>query len=131
MDLANHIHLILIRIYSFWSKFNAMNLNKSDKILIKKPEIVQEEILSQFHDKKYIDLVKQYSKQGIGFLDSWRYARIQRNIRSVLFCCWINSYSLGFSNGEKMKEYYIHLILLGDYIMQGKIPLEDFVYLMI
>jgi acetoin utilization protein AcuC len=57
------------RIYSFWSKFNAMNLNKLDKILIKKPEIVQEEILAQFHDKKYIDLVKQYSKQGIGFLD--------------------------------------------------------------
>ena len=57
------------RIYSFWSKFNAINLNKSDKILIKKPEIVQDEILLQFHDKKYIDLVKQYSKHGTGFLD--------------------------------------------------------------
>jgi acetoin utilization protein AcuC len=58
------------RIYSFWSKFNAINLNKSDKILIKKPEITQEEILMQFHDKNYIDLVKQYSKRGTGFLDS-------------------------------------------------------------
>ena len=57
------------RIYSFWSKFNSINLNKSDKIMIKKPESAQEEILLQFHDKKYIDLVKQYSKKGAGFLD--------------------------------------------------------------
>ncbi len=57
------------RIYSFWSKFNTMNLNKSDKILIKKPKIAQEEILLQFHEKKYIDMVKQYSNWGNGFLD--------------------------------------------------------------
>jgi acetoin utilization protein AcuC len=57
------------RIYWFWSKFNQMNLEKSNKIVIEKPEIVQEEILLQFHDKDYIDLVKKYSKQETGFLD--------------------------------------------------------------
>ncbi|MDQ6722891.1 MAG: acetoin utilization protein AcuC [Thermoproteota archaeon] len=57
------------RIYSFWSKFNTMNLDKSDKIIIEKPEIAQEEILLQFHDKKYVDMVKESSKKGIGFLD--------------------------------------------------------------
>ena len=102
MDLANHIHLFNSnRIYSFWSKFNAMNLNKSDNIIIKKPETVQEEILAQFHDKKYIDLVKQYSKQGIGFLDRGDTPAFKGISRSVLFCCWINSCSLGFSNEKK------------------------------
>lgn len=57
------------RIYSFWSKFNSLNLDKSNKIIIEKPEIAQEQDLLQFHDKNYIDSVKEYSKHGIGFLD--------------------------------------------------------------
>ncbi len=57
------------RLHSFWSKFKASNLDKSDKIIVEKPEIAQEESLLQFHDKKYIDLVKESSKTGSGFLD--------------------------------------------------------------
>ncbi|MBA3749728.1 MAG: acetoin utilization protein AcuC [Nitrosopumilus sp.] len=57
------------RIYWFWSKFNQMNLEKNTKIVLEKPEYAKEEILLQFHDKDYIDLVKRYSKQGTGFLD--------------------------------------------------------------
>jgi acetoin utilization protein AcuC len=57
------------RIYSFWSKFNAMSLSKSDRVTIEKPETVQDEVLRQFHDRAYIDMVKESSKEGTGFLD--------------------------------------------------------------
>jgi acetoin utilization protein AcuC len=57
------------RIYSFWSKFNEMNLSESDRITIEKPETVQDEILRQFHDADYVDTVKASSKAGAGFLD--------------------------------------------------------------
>jgi acetoin utilization protein AcuC len=57
------------RIYAFWSKFCALNLHKSGQIQIERPEISQEEILLQFHDKEYVDLVKKSSKWGTGFLD--------------------------------------------------------------
>jgi acetoin utilization protein AcuC len=57
------------RIYSFWSKFNAMNLSKSDRIIIEKPETVRDETLRQFHGRAYIDMVKEKSKDGTGFLD--------------------------------------------------------------
>jgi acetoin utilization protein AcuC len=58
------------RIYSFWSKFSSMNLDKSNKIKIERPEISHEKDLLLFHGKRYIDLVKESSKQGTGFLDS-------------------------------------------------------------
>jgi acetoin utilization protein AcuC len=58
------------RIYSFWSKFNSINLDKSNKIVVEKPELAKEEDLLLFHDKKYIDLVKESSKHGIGYLDT-------------------------------------------------------------
>jgi acetoin utilization protein AcuC len=57
------------RIYSFWSKFCALNLDKSDHIQIERPEIAKEEFLLRFHDPEYIDLVRQSSKLGTGFLD--------------------------------------------------------------
>jgi acetoin utilization protein AcuC len=57
------------RIYSFWSKFCALNLDKSDQIQIERPEIADEALLSRFHDAEYIDLVKKSSKLGSGFLD--------------------------------------------------------------
>jgi acetoin utilization protein AcuC len=57
------------RIYSFWSKFCALNLDKSDQIQIERPEIAKEDLILRFHDPEYIDLVKQSSKLGTGFLD--------------------------------------------------------------
>src|SRR4030095_10766009 len=57
------------RLYSFWSKFCALNLDKSDQILIERPEIAKEDFILRFHDPEYIDLVKQSSKLGTGFLD--------------------------------------------------------------
>ena len=58
------------RIYSFWSKFNSLNLHKSSKITIEKPSIASEHELLEFHSKNYIDIVKEYSKLGSGYLDS-------------------------------------------------------------
>jgi acetoin utilization protein AcuC len=57
------------RIFAFWSKFCALNLHKSSHIQIERPKIAQEEILLQFHDKEYVDLVKESSKRGTGLLD--------------------------------------------------------------
>lgn len=57
------------RIYSFWSKFDIMNLSKSNQVQKVKPEIAQENDLLQFHSKDYIELVKESSKKGNGFLD--------------------------------------------------------------
>jgi len=57
------------RIYSFWSKFKEMSLDKSDKIIIEKPVLCNEEELEQFHTREYIDLVKDYSQNKRGFLD--------------------------------------------------------------
>ena len=57
------------RIYSFWSKFKEMSLDKSDKIIIEKPMLCHEEELQQFHTREYIDLVKDYSQNKRGFLD--------------------------------------------------------------
>jgi acetoin utilization protein AcuC len=57
------------RIYSFWSKFCDLNLDKCDQIQIERPEIADEALLSRFHDAEYIDFVKKSSKLGSGFLD--------------------------------------------------------------
>src|SRR5918994_1952602 len=57
------------RIFAFWSKFYALNLHKSSNIQIERPEIAQEKIILQFHDKEYVDLVKKSSKLGTGLLD--------------------------------------------------------------
>ncbi len=58
------------RIYSFWSKFNSLNLHESSKITIENPSIASEHDLLEFHNKNYIDVVKEYSIHGIGYLDS-------------------------------------------------------------
>jgi len=57
------------RIFAFWSMFKSLNLEKSIQIRIEKPEIAQEAILLEFHDKDYVHLIQQVSKQGTGFLD--------------------------------------------------------------
>ena len=57
------------RIFAFWSKFCALNLHQSSHIQIERPEITQKEILLQFHDKEYVDLVKKSSIHGTGLLD--------------------------------------------------------------
>ncbi|HJY15092.1 MAG TPA: acetoin utilization protein AcuC, partial [Nitrososphaeraceae archaeon] len=54
------------RIYSFWSKFCALNLDERDQIQIERPEIAKEELLLRFHDPEYVNLVKQSSKLGTG-----------------------------------------------------------------
>ncbi len=57
------------RMYAFWSKMDEMNLEKLTQIKVMTPTIAHEEDLLQFHDKDYIELVKDFSKKGIGFLD--------------------------------------------------------------
>jgi acetoin utilization protein AcuC len=57
------------RLYSFWSKFDELNLGKSNQIKTERPETVRLEILEQFHDRAHIDFVMQASKLGTGFLD--------------------------------------------------------------
>lgn len=62
------------RIYSFWSKFSSLNLHESSKITIENPSIASEHDLLEFHNKNYIDVVKEYSKHG---LDIWIQAILQ------------------------------------------------------
>jgi acetoin utilization protein AcuC len=57
------------RIYAFWSKFRALNLDKAPEIRLEKPHQVQEATILEFHDKDYVDLVKKASQHGLGFLD--------------------------------------------------------------
>ncbi len=57
------------RMHSFWSKFIALNLDKSDQIVIEKPKLAPKDDLLWFHDEKYVDLVKESSEHGMGFLD--------------------------------------------------------------
>ncbi len=57
------------RMYSFWSKFVALGIDKSNQITVRKPKLASKDTLLQFHDKDYVDLVKESSKQGTGFLD--------------------------------------------------------------
>lgn len=57
------------RIYAFWSKFTALELDKSTQIRIEKPDAVKEETILEFHDKDYVEFVKKASKHGTGLLD--------------------------------------------------------------
>jgi len=57
------------RIYAFWSKFNALDLDKSSQIRIVKPDVAQEESILQFQDKDYVEFIKNASKLGTGLLD--------------------------------------------------------------
>ena len=58
------------RIYAFWSKFNSLDLHKSNQITIERPVLANEEAILLFHDENYVDLVKKASKYGTGLLDS-------------------------------------------------------------
>jgi acetoin utilization protein AcuC len=57
------------RIYDFWSKFQQMGLDTSPEILIEEPELALEESIISFHDKDYVDFVKEAGKTGNGYLD--------------------------------------------------------------
>jgi acetoin utilization protein AcuC len=57
------------RLYSFWSKFNSLSLGNSDSIVLEKPKLATEDVILQFHDKGYVDLVKALSIEGKGYLD--------------------------------------------------------------
>ncbi|MFZ0328616.1 MAG: acetoin utilization protein AcuC [Nitrososphaeraceae archaeon] len=57
------------RLYAFWSKFNELNFQKSNQIKIELPEIAKAETISQFHDKTYLEFVRDASKLGTGLLD--------------------------------------------------------------
>src|SRR5919112_3192935 len=61
--------LNLDRIYAFWSKFTALELDKSTQIRIEKPHTVKEETILEFHDKDYVEFIKNASKHGTGLLD--------------------------------------------------------------
>jgi acetoin utilization protein AcuC len=58
------------RIHVFWSRFCALQFNKSNHICIESPETTQEETILRFHDGEYVDLVKKCSRIGTGFLDN-------------------------------------------------------------
>lgn len=57
------------RIFAFWSKVQKENLDKSIQIVIKDPVSTDEESILTFHERDYVDLVKESSKTGNGFLD--------------------------------------------------------------
>jgi acetoin utilization protein AcuC len=57
------------RLHSFWSRFNELNLHKSNQIVVEGPESVGAESVSLFHDTAHIDFVRQASKHGTGYLD--------------------------------------------------------------
>jgi acetoin utilization protein AcuC len=57
------------RLYSFWSRFSELNLQNSNQIKVEDPEIANTESIGLFHDKAYIEYVRNASKLGTGFLD--------------------------------------------------------------
>lgn len=57
------------RMYSFETRFNFLKLDKSPQISILKPEIANEDEIMQFHDKNYLERVKDLSNKGNGVLD--------------------------------------------------------------
>jgi acetoin utilization protein AcuC len=57
------------RLYDFWSKFVKMGLDKSATCVIEEPALALEETILFFHDKDYVNLVKNAGKIGNGYLD--------------------------------------------------------------
>jgi acetoin utilization protein AcuC len=58
------------RIYAFWSKFESENLYESNQFIIEAPVLADEQTILSFHDRDYVELVKEASKHGRGFLDT-------------------------------------------------------------
>src|SRR5687767_10092343 len=54
---------------AFWNKFKELVPDRS-LIEIEVPTTASEETILSFHDKSYVDLVKQYSQLGSGYLDA-------------------------------------------------------------
>jgi acetoin utilization protein AcuC len=57
------------RIYAFWSRFKNEGLDIWKNIVIEEPVMAEEQALLAFHSKTYVDLVKEASVIGEGFLD--------------------------------------------------------------
>jgi acetoin utilization protein AcuC len=57
------------RMEAFWNKFKELVPDRS-LIEIEVPTTASEETILSFHDKSYVDLVKQYSQLGSGYLDA-------------------------------------------------------------
>ena len=57
------------RMEAFWNKFKELVPDRSLVEVVEPSSASEEDILS-FHDKSYVDLVKQYSQIGSGYLDA-------------------------------------------------------------
>jgi len=57
------------RIYAFWSKFDQEKLNRFEQIIVVEPASIDEQTILAFHEKEYVELVKQASKYGNVLLD--------------------------------------------------------------
>ena len=105
------------RLLAFWSKFNELELQNSGQIEVEHPEIAHEETIYQFHDRTYIDFVRHASKLGSGYLDLG-------DTPAFLGAFEASSYVVGTSLRalnlvmDRLMEFNMHSILLGDYIMQ-------------
>lgn len=57
------------RLYAFWSKLRKTNSNNS-LVTIEEPVTADEDKILSFHDESYVNLVKQVSQLGSGYLDA-------------------------------------------------------------
>ena len=58
------------RLDAFWSKIGQSEAIETGNLKILPPALADESIISSFHDKNYINFVKESSITGLGFLDS-------------------------------------------------------------
>jgi len=122
--------LNLDRIYAFWSKFTALELDKSTQIRIEKPDTVKEETILEFHDKDYVEFIKKASKHGTGLLDLGDTPAFRGVFEASSYVVGTSIKALDLVMKKQM-EYCMRLILLEDFIMQERVLQEDFVSSMI
>lgn len=58
------------RLDAFWSKISLSDAINSSNLKVVKPALADENTISSFHDKEYINFVKKSSITGLGYLDS-------------------------------------------------------------
>jgi len=58
------------RLQVFWSALNHSGSMHTGNLKLLQPTLADEDVLTSFHDKKYIDFVKESSMTGLGYLDS-------------------------------------------------------------
>ena len=58
------------RLDAFWSKISQSETIDSGNLKLLSPALADETTISSFHDKNYINFVKESSKTGLGYLDS-------------------------------------------------------------